>query len=91
MKLGYLWTKASRELPSALPLYHVTTPPDYTLTAYGPNAGISAFDWTGPLGDPANQRVTPVNDYLAETGENMIMFQLKFTCHIFSLFCLMRN
>lgn len=73
----YLWTKASRELPSALPLYRETTPPDYTLTAHWPTAGISAFDWTGALGDPANhwaalQWAAPVKDYLAETGENMI-------------------
>lgn len=72
------------ELPSALPLYRLTTPPDYTLTAYWPTAGLSAFDWTGPLGDPANHwaarhRGTPVIDYLAETGENMMTFELKLT------------
>lgn len=62
-----------RKLPESYPLLClcIAKPrPLITLTAHWPTAGISASDWTRPLGGPANhwaarRRAAPVKDYLA--------------------------
>lgn len=64
--------------------------PLITLTAHWPTAGISAFDWTGALGDPANRgaarrRAAPVKDYLANRKRRRRdSFKLKFTRYLSS-------
>lgn len=93
MKRSAVSSIRGRKLPESDPLlclFIAISHPLITLTAHWPTAGISAFDWTGALRDPANRgaarrRAAPVKDYLANRNRrNVITFKLKFTHYIFS-------
>ena len=83
-KVKFLST-GGRKLPESYPLLCrvIAKPhPLIQLAAHWPTAGISAFDWTGALGDPANRRVAgwrPLKIISpTETGEN-VTFSPGFT------------